>query len=272
MLHELPDYRDLDSSGEARAAAARMDARARERASHELFEVLVRPLLSPPPRRVLEVGCGTAALARRIARAAPAAEVLASDKSEGMLTAAKRHLEAESARIVLARWDVLDEPAFPFGDEPFNLIVSSVMVPYLDDAHTYELVPRLAARLPPGGVLAFIEQDLASASLHHPSKELVRRVMGSGGVDSKQTLALGLRPVLRAAGLTLLPCASFLWVDDAYGAYCRDLFQRFADAAFEAERISAEERHTFLSTLEALAADQEFYYGIVYHRVAGRKA
>ena len=50
-----------------------------------------------------------------------------------------------------APWDVTDTAAFPFGGEPFNLIVSSVMMPYLTDEECAAVVADLAGRLTPGG-------------------------------------------------------------------------------------------------------------------------
>ena len=269
----IPNYRDLDVSGESRAAARRMEDRATAPASQAMFDNLVAPLLDPPPRRVLEVGCGTAALSRRVARYLPGATVYATDKSEGMLAAARGYAERErgGGELALGRWDVLDQAAFPFERwDGFDAILSSVMAPYLDDEATAALVKDLTARLAPGGVLAFIEQDLTTDTVNFPDFDLLRRVYARDGRDLKESVALGLRPILRNAGLELLPRRSFLWTDDEYGPYTRDLLDRIADDALEAERITAAERERWTRTLEALATTDDFYYGIVYHRVTGR--
>lgn len=275
-IEGIPNYRDLDLSGEARAAARRMEGRARAPASERMFDELVRPLLDPAPRSVLEVGCGTAALSRRIIRYLPGATVYAVDKSEGMLVAAREYAAMEPAsggELVLGRWDVLDAAAFPFDlDKGFDLILSSVMVPYLDDGQTSALVRDLASRLAPGGTLAFVEQDLTTDTVNFPDFDLLRRVFAKDGRNLKKTLALGLYPLLREAGLNLLPRRSFLWTDDEYGPYTRDLLARIADDALKAERITAGERRDWGSELESLAAAGEFYYGLVYHRIAGRAA
>lgn len=275
-IEGIPHYRDLDLSGEARAAARRMEDRARAPASESMFDELVGPLLDPAPRSVLEVGCGTAALSRRVARLVPGASVYAADKSEGMLVAAREYAATEPApegELVLGRWDVVDAAAFPFDPgERFDLILSSVMVPYLDDGQTAALVRDLAARLAPGGTLAFVEQDLQTDALNFPSFDLLRRVFAKDGRNLKKTLALGLYPLLGDAGLEPAPRRSFLWTDDRYLPYTRELLDRLADAALEAGRITAGERRDWETELESLAAAGEFYYGLVYHRIAGRAA
>jgi SAM-dependent methyltransferase len=273
MTAPIPDYKNLDLSGEAQQAAARMEARAREAASERMFQELIAPLLTADIRTVLEFGCGTAALSRRMARAAPQALICASDKSAGMLSAARQSLAAENLEnIQLVPWDILDGSSFPFPVEQFDLIISSVVIPYLDDTQTTELIERLTARLAPKGVLAFLEQDLSTDSVYYPRFELFRDVLTKDLRNLKSTLALGLRPVLRAAGLKPLPRRSFLWSDDDYGAYTRDLLERFADAACERGQILPEQRDEWKQTLNTLAESGDFYYGIIYHLVAGRRA
>lgn len=281
MTQPIPDYKNLDLSGEALQAAQRMEARAQEPASTAMFQQLVVPLITPPiapplappqVKRVCEFGCGTAALARRIARFAPEIRVYASDKSAGMLGFAQRLTEQEGlANLQLYAWDVLDESAYPFPTPQFDLIISSVVIPYFDDAQVAELITRFADHLAPGGILAFIEQDWMSDSVNYPGFDQANKIIGKDHRAYKQSLGLGLRPMLRKAGLAVLPRRSFLWSDDAYGAYTRDLLERFADSAYDQRRITVEERDEWKQKLNDLAASGDFFYGIVYHLVAGRR-
>ena len=268
MIRGVYDYAQLDARGEADAAAARMQARADEPASEALFHALVAPLLGPGTKRVLEVGCGPGALSRRVAKEAPHARVFASDKSATMVAFAQER----APYIEFRPWDVNDEATYPFDPAaPFDLILSSVMVPYLTDAETESLVGRLASRLAPGGVLAFVEQDLQTDALAYPSYDLLSRVFAKDGRKLRRTMALGLRPLLRGAGLGTLPRASFLWTSDTYGPYLRDLFGRLTADAVKSGSITEDERATFGHTLEELSDRGDFAYGIVYHRIAARR-
>lgn len=217
------------------------------------------------------MGGGTAALSRRLARALPGSVVYAADKSAGMLSFAAERAEGAS-NLHLGRWDVTEPADFPFeGAGPFGLILSSVLVPYLNDEQTAALVGDLASRLAPGGVLAFVEQDVMTDGVSFPRYELFSCVYARDTRELDATMALGLRPLLRWAGLTVLPRRSFLWTDEEYRPYTRELQAGLADAALRAGHITPEERAEWDVTLELQAAEGDFYYGLVYHRVAGRR-
>lgn len=227
-------YSDLDLRGETAPAAARMEARAREPASEAMFDALVRPLLEREPRRVLEIGCGTAALAERIARATRETEVLATDKSAGMIDVA-RALRKGAPRVRLSVWD--SERPEDLAEVGFDLVISSVVVPYMTDEAIEALVTDLARRLAPGGVLAFVEQDLQTDFLTLAEPELAQRVFGKDERVLGARWSLGLRPVLRAAGLEVDARRSFLWSTDTHGAYTRDLLAHLASDAVVHARI-----------------------------------
>ena len=174
--------------------------------------------------------------------------------------------------IEFLEWDVTDEASFPAGDAGFDLVISSVMLPYLSDEQTINLVQRLASRLAPGGVLAFIEQDLATVSMAHP-EPLLWWKMKRGPVpnEHKRLIAINLRPVLRDAGLELLPRADHNWRDDNYGPYMRRLQKRTASDLVAAGIYTPGEAEAWINGLDALAAAGDFHYGLVYHRIAAVK-
>lgn len=236
-----------------------------------MFDAFVRPLLTDQVAEVLDVGCGTASLARRIAACLPEARVCASDKSEVMLKVAEHLANQEGlSRIEMRQWDVTREESFPFLPGMFDLVVSSVMTIYLSDQEARNVVASLAKRLNPGGILAFVEQDLMTDSLDD-SSGLFLKIMEKDRRVIKPTQALGLRNLLEAAGLTPLPLASYVWSDERYGPYVRELLERIADVAHSRGSISLSECQAFKTMLNSRAEAGNFYYGLVYHRIAGRR-
>ena len=82
--------------------------------------------VSGPVERALDVGTGTGAGTRIIRSRFPAAEIVGADVSAEMLAEARRlvpevtFVEADAARL-------------PFGDESFDLVAHSNMIPFLDE-------------------------------------------------------------------------------------------------------------------------------------------
>lgn len=267
------DYARLDASGEGERAAARMEARALEPASQGLFEALVAPYLEPSPRAVLELGAGPGALARRIVAARADTRVVATDKSAAMLHVAERlaALAPGRERLTFARWDV-EEPIPAGVGGPYDLVVSSVMVPYLDDATLASLLTRLHAVLAPGGRLLFVEQDLQTVSLHHERYSEVRDLFVRTGERSLAFVPLRLRRLMREAGYRPLPVRSHLWQSTVFGPYLRDLISRAADEALASGRLDSGRALALVSELEGASATGDFLYGLVYHAMAAELA
>jgi ubiquinone/menaquinone biosynthesis C-methylase UbiE len=100
----------------------------------------------PPPRRAIDVGTGTGAGARAIARRFPEAEVVGADLAPGMIEQARAKTPPELATRV--RFDIADAAALPYESGRFDLVALANMIPFYDE---------LARVTAPGGsvVLAF---------------------------------------------------------------------------------------------------------------------
>lgn len=123
--------------------------------------------LSPPPRCILEIGCGTGSNLLHLARRFPDAAITGLDLSADMLARARRKLASHPARITLIQWRY-DRP---LGPQPaFDLIVCSYCLSMIDPG--WEQVVESALRdLTPGG-------RLAVADFHDTPSAGFRRWMG----------------------------------------------------------------------------------------------
>ncbi len=84
--------------------------------------------LSSQPRRVLDLGTGTGAVARIVAERFPEAEVVGADLSPRMIEEARRN--TESSRV---SYQVADAQELPFADGSFDLITLANMIPFFDE-------------------------------------------------------------------------------------------------------------------------------------------
>jgi ubiquinone/menaquinone biosynthesis C-methylase UbiE len=124
------DAYDATRGGEARAAAA-ADA--------------VLGLIPADAGRLLDVGCGTGIVTRRLAEARPATRVTGADLTYGMARMAAARLPGA---ITLA-----DSRALPFPDATFDAVTSVWLLHLLDEPEDVRAVVAECARvLKPGGV------------------------------------------------------------------------------------------------------------------------
>lgn len=109
--------------------------------------------LSPPPRRILEIGCGTGSNLLHLARQFPDAAITGLDLSSDMLARARRKLAIHPARITLIQWRY-DQPLNP--RPAFDLIVFSYCLSMINPG--WERAMDAALRdLRPGGRLAVVD-------------------------------------------------------------------------------------------------------------------
>jgi S-adenosylmethionine-diacylgycerolhomoserine-N-methlytransferase len=110
-------------------------------------------LLAPPPRNILEIGCGTGSNLPRLVRRFPEAAVTGLDLSADMLARARRKLERGQLPVTLLE-QRYDRPLYP---EPvFDLILFSYCLSMIDPG--WEQAVEAALRdLRPGGWLAAVD-------------------------------------------------------------------------------------------------------------------
>ncbi|NUP36803.1 MAG: class I SAM-dependent methyltransferase, partial [Streptomyces sp.] len=124
------DAYDATRGGEPRAAAA-ADA--------------VLGLIPAAAERLLDVGCGTGIVTRRLAAARPATRVTGADLTYGMARMAARRLPGS---VLLA-----DSRRLPFRDGTFDAVTSVWLLHLLDEPEDVRAVVAECARvLKPGGV------------------------------------------------------------------------------------------------------------------------
>ena len=109
--------------------------------------------LSPPPRRILEIGCGTGSNLLHLRRQFPDAALVGLDLSSDMLARARRKLAAHPARITLLQWRY-DQPLYL--EPTFDLIVFSYCLSMINPGWERALDAALRD-LRPNGLLAAVD-------------------------------------------------------------------------------------------------------------------
>ena len=151
-------------------------------------EAALDTLLDSPPRRVLDVGTGTGAVARLVADAlSGGARSSASTCRERMIDEARRL--TDSPRV---RFQVADAQKLPFADGAFDLVTLGNMIPFFDE---------LARVTAPGGHVLVAYSAGAETPIYVPPERL--RARARARADSRN-----LRSFRPGAGRSLLATKS----------------------------------------------------------------
>lgn len=152
-------------------------------------EKLVEIAAPAPGERALDVGCGTGALAVRLAVGVGGGEVHGIDASPEMIEVAKGKAARAGARV---RLQVAVVEALPFPDASFDLVTSSLMLHHLPGAVKRQGLAQVRRVLRPGG--RFVAVDFAGGS--HSLLGHVLSIVGHVHGDA----AAELTPMLRDSG------------------------------------------------------------------------
>jgi SAM-dependent methyltransferase len=138
-------------------------------------EALVAALPISAARRVLDVGCGSGALAGALRRAAPRAHVVGIDPSEGMLQRAR----ARGVTAVRA-----DAAALPVAPGSVDAVVLAYMLFHLADPTAGVRAAREALR--PGGVVGIVTWEREEAAR---ADEMVTAALDAAGAPPAPTVS-----------------------------------------------------------------------------------
>jgi ubiquinone/menaquinone biosynthesis C-methylase UbiE len=126
------------------------------RAGLDLLEAAAAALDGTPPRRVLDIGTGTGALARASVERWSAASIVGVDASRAMLEVARGEAARTLPPEALARldWRTGLAESLPFGDAGFDLAVSAFVLQLVP--HRPTALAEAFRVLAPGGRLAYV--------------------------------------------------------------------------------------------------------------------
>ncbi len=147
-------------------------------------EMLVELALEARPRRLLDVGTGSGAIALAVATELPECEVVATDASPGALEVARANAE----RLGLADRVAFHEGTLPPGGTEFDLVLANL--PYVSEAEWPGLEPEVTEWEPRDALLAGADGLSAIRNLlaADPPGRCLALEVGEGQADMVKTL------------------------------------------------------------------------------------
>ena len=206
-----------------------------------------------PGEHVLDIGSGPGFLAGEMAEEVGAdGRVHGIDPSDSMLAIARR----SETPVDYGRGDAL---TLPFGDEQFDVVVSTQVYEYVDDIEGALAEARRVLR--PGGRLLVLDTDWDSIVWHSGDRERMERVLAAWNEHlADPHLPRRLPMLMRAAGLevadvAIIPILNHGADRDTFSAGMRGLV-----AAYVAGRggVTLDETRAWVDDLESLGDDYFF--------------
>lgn len=164
---------ELDEAALARLVD-RLESRAKDAVFTRLFDKYAQALAFAPDTRTLEVGCGTGAMLRRLARREGfAGNALGIDHSPAFVAAAKR-FGADEGLADRVDFRVGDAHRLDVADATFDIVIAHTLVSHVSDPAA--VVREMARVARPGGRVVVFDGDYASMTYAHPDHELGARM------------------------------------------------------------------------------------------------
>jgi ubiquinone/menaquinone biosynthesis C-methylase UbiE len=220
----------------------------------------------PSHARVLDVGCGTGVLTRRLARLPAVESVVGVDPAPALLEQARK-LAADIPNIAFQEGD---GRALPFGEEAFDVVVFDSTL-----SHVPEPGRALAEAhrvLRPSGWLAVFDGDYATTTValgdHDPLQTCVDMMMANSVTD--RWLARRLPALVRAAGFAPEPYRSYGFVETG-GGYMLTVVDRGVDLLRAAGQIGDETAEALQAEVRRRVEAGSFFGHIAYGSIIASK-
>ncbi|HET6295848.1 MAG TPA: methyltransferase domain-containing protein [Kribbella sp.] len=253
---------DADKQDAARLAAV-LDLLATRPAVQTLKSWALSALQPAPGEAALDVGSGTGEdLAEFAKRVGPAGRVVGVEPSAGLRTEALKRVSG--VEVVDG-----DAVALSFEDESFDLIRCERVLQHLTDPQ--QAVAEMARVLRPGGRIALIDTDWATAIVHPVDPDVFRRLVEHFTAEAANPYSgRTLRGLLAATGLTITGETAATWIEPQEGAN-EGFVPMIGRVATAAGAITPTEGATFQAQITEAATRGAFHMSLTMYAVAAVK-
>jgi ubiquinone/menaquinone biosynthesis C-methylase UbiE len=258
---------ELDDATQRRLAGV-LEARGADEQQQALRRTFLGTICFPRDARVLEVGCGTGVLTRRLATHAGVGSVVGVDTAEFLLEQAR-----ELARgMDTVTFEPADARSLPFDDGVFAVVVfdstlSHVPEPEAAVAEAYRVLQ------PGDGQVAVFDGDYATTTValsdNDPLQACVDAMLASSVTDTR--LMRRLPAMLGRSGFEVVGFRSHGFAETGGGDYMLSIVDRGADILLARGEIGDDTAASLKAEARRRVAAGTFFGHIAYASVVGRK-
>jgi SAM-dependent methyltransferase len=259
-------FNELDRALQERLADA-LETRGADPQQQALRCAWLDELDLPPRAHVLEVGCGTGVLTRRLARRPAVGTLVATDPAPLLLDKA-RALGAELPNVTFRQ---ADGRCLPFEPETFDAVVLDSVFSHMPDPELGVAEAWRVLRRP--GRLAVFDGDYATVTValgdHDPLQACVERALANLVHD--RWVARRLPGLVRDAGFEDVRTRSHGFVETVEGGYMLTLVDRGVDLLLGSGLVGAETAAALKAEARRRVRLGTFFGHIAYASLVARK-
>ena len=255
----------------ARDLATRLERRARSADEMAAREAYLELLGISVGERVLDVGCGSGAVTREIARRLGSGGVAVGlDPSPALLDVA-RELAKEAGFGERIEFREGDARQLPFPDSSFDAVVSVTVLSHIPRGET--AIPEFGRVLRPGGRLGVFDLDTDMTTFTHPDRALTRRIIAaaSDATAVNGWLSRQLPSLFQRAGLVDVRARGFFPIETERQSFYGEMADRSADVAVKTGAITDSEGRAWRDAFHELGSQGPIIAGRLHIFVWGRK-
>lgn len=256
----------LDAATQERLADV-LETRGADAQQQRMRDAFLGDIGFPAGARVLDVGCGTGVLTRRVARWSNVGSVVGVDVAPSLLDRAR----ALCAALPNVAFEEGDATALPFADASFDVVVLDSTISHVPDAG--RAVAEAARVLRPNGVLAVFDGDYSTTTValgeHDPLQACVDAMMSGSLTDA--WLMRRLPAIVRDRQLDVVRYASHGYVETSEAEYLLTVIDRGADMLEASGQIGPELAAALKAEARRRAKTGAFFGQIVYTSLVARR-
>ena len=245
-----------------------LEMRAADARQQEMLKSYLSDIEFPDKTHVLEIGCGTGAVTRTLARWPRVERAIGVDPSPTFVAKA----DSLSNGIANLSFKVADGKSLPFDAGSFHVVVVHTTLCHVPEPH--KLLSEAERVLRTSGWLAIFDGDYASATLStandDPLNVCVEAFRSSFVHDP--WLVRRLPSLIAAAGLRVMPMRTHGYVEAPEGGYMLSWVDRGADVLHQAGRIGKDMADALKAEARRRSEAKTWFGHIAFASVLARKA
>ena len=266
-------WRDTASADavQARDLAARLERRAKTEDEVAARDTYLGLLDIAEGERVLDVGCGSGAVTREIAkRVGSRGLAIGLDPSPALLAVA-RELAQESGLGDHVEFREGNALRLPFPDRSFDVVVCVTVLSHVPAGEA--AIPELVRVLRPGGRLGVFDLDTDMTAFTHPDRALTRRIVAaaSDATAVNGWLVRQLPLLFQRAGIVDVRARGFFPLETDLRSFYANMADRCAEVAVKAGVITEFEGRAWLDAFRQQGTQGAIIAGRLHIFVWGRK-